>query len=62
VREGKPAANAGLQKGDVIIKMGDRDIKDIYVYMEALGTFHKGDKTTVVVKRGEEEKTFEVQF
>jgi hypothetical protein len=62
VREGKPAANAGLMKGDIVIKMGDRDIKDIYVYMEVLGTLHKGDKTKVVVLRGEEEKTFDVQF
>ena len=62
VREDKPAAHAGLQKGDIIIRMGDKEIKDIYVYMEALGAFHKGDKTTVVVKRGEEEKIFEIQF
>src|SRR5678815_1422729 len=34
VREGKPAANAGLQKGDIIMKMGGKDIKDIYAYME----------------------------
>lgn len=62
VREGKPAAIAGLMKNDIIIKLGDKEIKDIYVYMEALGSFHKGDKTTVTVLRGEEEKTFDVQF
>jgi hypothetical protein len=62
VREGKPAALAGLMKGDVIIRLGDKEVNDIYVYMEALGMFHKGDKTTVVVLREEKEMTFDVQF
>jgi S1-C subfamily serine protease len=62
VREGKPAALAGLVKGDIILSIGGKEIKDIYAYMEALGAFHKGDKTSVVVLRGEKEMTFEVQF
>ena len=32
VRDGKPAALAGMMKGDVIMKLGGKDIKDIYVY------------------------------
>jgi hypothetical protein len=62
IREEKPAAIAGLQKGDIIIRLGDMDVKDIYVYMEALGVFHKGDKTTVVVLRDGKEMKFDVQF
>jgi C-terminal processing protease CtpA/Prc len=62
VREGKPAAIAGLAKGDIIIRMAGKDIKDIYAYMEVLGTFHKGDKTTVDVLRDGEELQFEVSF
>lgn len=62
VREGKPAANAGLQKGDIIMKMGDKEIKDIYAYMEALSTYHHGDKTEVVVLRNGKEMKFEIHF
>ena len=62
VRDGKPAALAGLLKGDVIIKLAGKDVKDIYVYMEALGTLHKGDKSTVVVLREGKEMEFSVQF
>lgn len=50
-KEGKPGAKAGLIKGDVIIKMGEFDIEDIYGYMEALGKFSKGESTTIVVER-----------
>lgn len=62
VREGKPAAAAGLMKGDVIIRIGDKDIKDIYVYMEALGDYHKGDTATLVILRDGAEQTVKVQF
>lgn len=50
-KEGKPAAKAGLIKGDVVIKLGDYDIEDIYGYMEALSKFEKGQSTDCVVER-----------
>lgn len=50
-KEGKPGAKAGLIKGDVIIKLGDYEVADIYAYMEALGKFSKGESTTMVVER-----------
>jgi hypothetical protein len=62
VREGKPAAAAGMTKGDVIIKLGDMDVKDIYVYMDALSKYKKGDKTTLVALRDGKEMTFDIQF
>ena len=62
VKDNAPAANAGLLKGDVIIKMGGEDIKDIYAYMKVLSTFHKGDKTDVVVLRNGKEMKFDIQF
>ena len=62
VREGKAAANAGLEDGDIVIKMGDVEVTDMMDYMEALGKFKKGEKTIVIVKRGEEELEFEVEF
>ncbi|MDZ4747086.1 MAG: DUF4910 domain-containing protein [Saprospiraceae bacterium] len=62
VRDGKPAAIAGMLKGDIIMKLGGKEIKDIYAYMEALGTLHKGDKTTLVALRDGKEIEFEIQF
>ncbi len=62
VREGKPAQLAGLVKGDIIIKMAGKVIKDIYAYMEVLGTFHKGDKTNVIVLRDGNEMQFDILF
>ncbi len=62
VREGRPAAVAGMEKGDVIIRFNGKEIKDIYVYMEVLGELNEGDKTTLVALRDGEEKEFEIQF
>ncbi len=42
--------------------MGDKEIGDIYEYMEGLGQFKKGDKTTIKVKRGDEVVELEVVF
>jgi hypothetical protein len=47
VRDGKPAQMAGLQKGDIIIRLGETDIADIQAYMQALGGFSKGQ--TVII-------------
>ncbi|MEL7162159.1 MAG: M20/M25/M40 family metallo-hydrolase [Bacteroidota bacterium] len=62
VIDDRPGQKAGLKDGDVIIKIGDLVVKDIYDYMEGLGKYEKGQTTTVVVKRGEEELTYEVTF
>ena len=62
VREGKPAQLAGLMKGDIIIGMAGKEIKDIYSYMEILGSLHKGDKTILIIIRDEKEMELEVQF
>ena len=62
VTSGKPADKAGLLKDDVIVELGTMHVKDINDYMKALGTFKKGDSTTVKVKRKAEEKTLPVTF
>ena len=62
VSEGKPAKKAGILSGDVILQIGDIVIKDIQIYMEALGKFEKGQTVPVKVKRGTEELTVQVTF
>ncbi len=58
----RPGERAGIQKGDVIVKMGNYDIGDISDYMNALSKFKKGDSVQVVVERGEQTVTLPVQF
>ena len=62
VTDGKPAAKAGLQKGDVIVQLGSFQVKNIQDYMKGLAAFKKGDTTKVKVKRQKEEKEMEVTF
>ncbi len=51
VSEDKPAQKAGIQKGDVVIQLGEYEIKDMMSYMKALSKFEKGKTTTVTVDR-----------
>ena len=62
VTDGKPAAKAGLKKGDIIVGMGDMPVKNIQDYMKGLSMFKKGDSTKVKVKREKEEKVLDVTF
>lgn len=62
VTEGRPAAAAGLLKGDVVIQMGEEKVADMMSYMKALSKFKKGDKVKVKVLRGNEVVEKEVTF
>ncbi|MFC4634736.1 M20/M25/M40 family metallo-hydrolase [Dokdonia ponticola] len=62
VSEGRAAQNAGLEKGDVVIKMGDSTVVDMMSYMRVLSTFDVGDTTTVVIDRKGEELIKEIVF
>lgn len=62
VVKGKPAHKAGMKNGDVIVQVNDIKIKDIEVYMKALGTLKKGDLVKVKVLRGAEEIVLNVQL
>lgn len=59
---GKTAEKAGLKADDIILKIGDYEVSEIMSYMKALGHFKKGNKTKVIVKRGEETLTIDVEF
>ena len=62
ISEDKPAQKAGLLKGDIVTKLGDSTVVDMMSYMRALSIFKAGDKSKVVVKRGEKEVEKEIQF
>jgi hypothetical protein len=62
VSEGRPAYNAGLKVGDIIIKLGEFQVTSLENYMQALSKFKKGDKTTVGYKRGDTSAEASIQF
>lgn len=62
VMDDRPAKNAGMQKGDIVIKMGDIDVKDIYDYMEGLALYKKGETGRVAFKRGDKIMVKNVTF
>ena len=62
VQSDRPAEKAGIEKGDIVIKMGNIEVKDIYDYMEGLAQYKKGETGRVVVKRGDKIMVKNVTF
>ena len=62
VTEGRPAQKAGIKAGDIITKLGELSIASMEQYMKALGSFKKGDKTTVSYTRDSTEYTASIEF
>lgn len=50
-----PAAKAGLQGGDVIIKLAGKTIEDIYDYTYAIEALKIGEEVDITVKRGDKD-------
>jgi C-terminal processing protease CtpA/Prc len=62
VTESKPAQKAGLLANDIVVKIGDYEIVDIYSYMDALSKFKKGEKTSISVSRNNDIYQFKVEW
>jgi aminopeptidase YwaD len=62
VSDNKPAQKAGLKAGDVIISIGDYKTNSLESYMQTLGKFKKGDKTTVTYVRNGQTLSSTVEF
>jgi hypothetical protein len=60
--QGKLGEKLGLKSADVLLQLGDYKLIDVMGYMQALSKFKKGDKTTLIIKRGAEEIKFDIQF
>lgn len=62
VTEGKPAAEAGIQAGDVVKQLGEVKVVDMMSYMKALGQFKKGDEANITYERNGKTINASVQF
>ena len=60
VRDDSPAAKAGLKAGDKIVKIANRDVKNVYDYTFALGEMKAGQEYVVEVMRGGEKVTLKI--
>ena len=60
VMEGSPAEQAGIEAGDVILQVNDKKIENSRELMGTISKHQPGDKVKIVIKRGEDEKTFDV--
>lgn len=62
VRDDRPGQKAGLQKGDIILKIGELDIADINSYMKALALFKQGQTVDIIIRRNDEDIVKSVTF
>ncbi len=60
VRDDSPAAKAGLKAGDKIVKIGNRDVKNVYDYTYALGEMKAGQEYVVELMRGGEKLSLKI--
>ena len=62
VRDGSPAAEAGLKPGDIMVKFGDKEIKNLYDFTYALRAHKVGEEVAVDVLRGEQKLSVKVKL
>jgi len=60
VREGSPAAKAGIRGGDIIVEVAGKQIKNVYDYTYVLGDRKPGDVVEISVLRSNERVKMQV--
>ena len=58
----KTTEKYGIQKGDIVIKIGEIEVPDMMGYMTGLSKHEKGDSTIVVVNRNNKKMKFPIVF
>jgi hypothetical protein len=60
VFEGRPAFNSGLKRGDIIIKIGNDNVDNIYDYMKCLSKLIKGSSINITIIRANKQEVREL--
>ncbi len=60
VRDGSPAAKAGVKAGDKVVRLAGREIKNVYDYTAALGEMKADVEYEIVVLRSGERLTLKI--
>jgi len=60
--DSSPAGRAGIEVGDVILRIGDREVGDFNDMVGALERLKAGDRVKVGVARGQERLEFEIKL
>ena len=60
VRDDSPASKAGLKAGDRIVKIGTREVKNVYDYTYALGEMKAGEEYVIEIIRGTDRLTLKI--
>ncbi len=60
--DGKPAAVAGVKRGDILVQLDQYPLNSMEDYMQTLGKLDKGLKTKLKIIRDGKEQELEVQF
>lgn len=59
---GSAASRAGLLKDDVLLRLNDTELPTVAELRNILATYYAGDTVTIVYRRGDEEKSMEVEL
>lgn len=62
VRDGSPAAQAGLKAGDILVEFAGKPIKNLYDFTYALRSHRPGEVVSVTVLRGAQRLTVDVKL
>jgi len=62
VSEGRPASNAGMKRGDIVIQIDTVEVIDMMSYMTALSQFEAGQTSAVTILRGGKAQTLPVNW
>ncbi len=62
VTPGSAAERAGIEAGDVIVAINDKELTNHLQLSQRIGAMHPGETATLTVVRNDERRTFEVQL
>lgn len=57
VSKGSPAADAGIEAGDVVVAIDGQEVTDVEDLLQALATHAAGDEVEIEIERGSQEQT-----